>query len=73
LTVENGVLNYQRNPGGDGDAKLALAKTTLEQIQLGQTSDARALLSGEMHVEGGAARSGSSSTYSTEASRDLMS
>jgi alkyl sulfatase BDS1-like metallo-beta-lactamase superfamily hydrolase len=52
LTVENGVLNYARTSNADGDAKLSLAKTTLERIQLKQTSDARAFLSGEMHVEG---------------------
>jgi alkyl sulfatase BDS1-like metallo-beta-lactamase superfamily hydrolase len=52
LTVENGVLNYERTSGEQGDAKLTLAKTTLDRIQLGQTSDTRAFLSGEMHVEG---------------------
>jgi len=52
LTVENGVLTYARTSDADGDAKLRLAKTTLERIQLGQTTDARAFLSGEMHVEG---------------------
>jgi alkyl sulfatase BDS1-like metallo-beta-lactamase superfamily hydrolase len=52
LIVENGVLNYARTSSDQGDAKLTLAKTTLDRIQLGQTSDARAFLSGEMHVEG---------------------
>jgi len=52
LTVENGVLNYTPTANADGDAKLSLAKTTLERIQLGQASDARAFLSGEMRVEG---------------------
>jgi alkyl sulfatase BDS1-like metallo-beta-lactamase superfamily hydrolase len=52
LTVENSVLTYARTSCAEGDAKLLLAKTTLERIQLRQTSDARAFLSGEMHVEG---------------------
>jgi alkyl sulfatase BDS1-like metallo-beta-lactamase superfamily hydrolase len=52
LTVENGVLNYARTSSEQGDAKLTLAKTTLDRIQLEQTSDARAFLSGEMHVQG---------------------
>jgi len=52
LTIENGVLHYAQTSSEQADAKLTLAKTTLDRIQLGQTSDARAFLSGEMRVDG---------------------
>lgn len=52
LTVENGVLNYAKKPAPDADAKLTLAKTVLDRIQLGEITPEQAITSGEMKIEG---------------------
>jgi alkyl sulfatase BDS1-like metallo-beta-lactamase superfamily hydrolase len=52
LTVENGVLNYSRKPAPNADAKLTLAKTVLDRIQLGEITPEQAITSGEMKLEG---------------------
>jgi len=45
------VLNYTRTPLPKADANLALAKDTLDQIQLGQNTIDDAIKSGDLQVE----------------------
>src|SRR5262249_62290007 len=52
LVVENGVLNYFKKPVADADAKLTMAKSTLDRIQLHETSVEQAVSSGELKLEG---------------------
>jgi alkyl sulfatase BDS1-like metallo-beta-lactamase superfamily hydrolase len=52
LSVENGVLNYAKKPAANADAKLTLAKTVLDRIQLGEITPEQAITSGEMKLEG---------------------
>jgi alkyl sulfatase BDS1-like metallo-beta-lactamase superfamily hydrolase len=52
LSVENGVLNYAKKPVPNADAKLTLAKTVLDRIQLGEITPEAAITSGEMKIEG---------------------
>jgi alkyl sulfatase BDS1-like metallo-beta-lactamase superfamily hydrolase len=55
LKLENAVLN-NGPPLAAPDASLTLAKATLDRIQLGQTSFADAMASGDIKVEGDKAR-----------------
>jgi len=52
LMVENGVLNYSNRAAADADAKLTLAKTVLDRIQLREITPEQAITSGDMKVEG---------------------
>jgi alkyl sulfatase BDS1-like metallo-beta-lactamase superfamily hydrolase len=52
LKVENGVMTYAPATGQKADAKLTVAKSTLEKIQLGQLSDTGAFITGKMHLKG---------------------
>jgi alkyl sulfatase BDS1-like metallo-beta-lactamase superfamily hydrolase len=52
LAVENGVLNYAKKALPNADAKLILAKTVLDRIQLGEITPEQAITSGEMKLEG---------------------
>ena len=52
LSVENGVLTYAKKPAANADAKLTLAKTVLDRIQLGEITPEQAITSGEMKLEG---------------------
>jgi alkyl sulfatase BDS1-like metallo-beta-lactamase superfamily hydrolase len=52
LTVENGVLLQSNKLAPKVDAKLTMAKTSLDQIQLGKTTLDSALASGSIKVEG---------------------
>ena len=52
LLVENGVLNYAKKSQPNADAKVTLAKTTLDRIQLGEITPEQAITSGEMKLEG---------------------
>ena len=50
--VENGVLNDATKPAANADAKIMLAKATLDRIQLKEITPDQALASGEMTIEG---------------------
>ena len=52
LLIENGVLNYTKKLVPDADAKITLAKTTLDRIQLKEITPEQAITSGELKVEG---------------------
>ena len=52
LTVENAVLNYSPGPVPNANARLSLAKSTLDQIQLGDTTIDEATASGDLVIEG---------------------
>jgi alkyl sulfatase BDS1-like metallo-beta-lactamase superfamily hydrolase len=52
LVVENGVLNYAKEPAANADAKITLAKSTLDRIQLKEITPDQAITSGEMQIEG---------------------
>jgi alkyl sulfatase BDS1-like metallo-beta-lactamase superfamily hydrolase len=52
VTVENGVLNYAKKQAPDADAKVTLAKSTLDRISLGEITPEQAILSGDMKLEG---------------------
>ena len=52
LKVENGVLNYSVGFAPNADAKLSLAKSTLDRIQLGEVTIEQAVASGDLKVEG---------------------
>jgi alkyl sulfatase BDS1-like metallo-beta-lactamase superfamily hydrolase len=52
LTVENGVLNHSKRSAPDADAKITLTKSTLDRIQLGETTPEQAIASGDLKVEG---------------------
>jgi alkyl sulfatase BDS1-like metallo-beta-lactamase superfamily hydrolase len=52
LVVENGVLNYANKASPNADAKVALQKSTLDRIQLGELTPEQAIASGELKVEG---------------------
>jgi alkyl sulfatase BDS1-like metallo-beta-lactamase superfamily hydrolase len=55
LVVENGVLNYAPRKLDKADATITTAKTTLDSIQLGDTTTDKAIESGDMKVDGNAA------------------
>ena len=52
LTVENAVLNYSPGPVPNANARLSLAKSTLDQIQLGDTTIDEATASGDLVIDG---------------------
>lgn len=52
LTVENGVLNYNKTSLPNADARITLAKLTLDRIQLGEITPEQAITSGEMKLDG---------------------
>ena len=52
LLIENGVLNYAKKEVPNADAKITLAKTTLDRIQLGEITPEQAVTSGDLKVEG---------------------
>ena len=52
LKVENGVLNYSAGFAPNAEAKLSLAKSTLDRIQLGEVTVEQAVASGDLKVEG---------------------
>jgi len=52
LVVENGVLNYSTTRVANADAKVTLAKRTLDRIQLKELRPEQAITSGEMTIEG---------------------
>ncbi|UJJ32402.1 alkyl sulfatase dimerization domain-containing protein [Halopseudomonas maritima] len=54
LTLENAVLNYGK-PVEEADATLTLAKSTLDKVQLGETTFDEAVKSGDVKIEGDAA------------------
>jgi alkyl sulfatase BDS1-like metallo-beta-lactamase superfamily hydrolase len=52
LMVENGVLTYNKTSLPNADAKITLAKSTLDRIQLGEITPEQAITSGEMKLDG---------------------
>lgn len=52
LMVENGVLTYNKMSLPNADAKITLAKSTLDRIQLGEITPEQAITSGEMKLDG---------------------
>ncbi len=52
LVVENGVLNHANRLIENADAKISLAKTTLDRIQLGEITTEQAVTSGDLKLEG---------------------
>ena len=52
LTVENAVLNYSPEPVPNANARISLAKSTLDQIQLGDMTIDEATASGDMVIDG---------------------
>jgi alkyl sulfatase BDS1-like metallo-beta-lactamase superfamily hydrolase len=52
LVVENGVLNYSTDPVANPDAKLTLAKSSLDEIQLGQATLDQLIAAGKVTVDG---------------------
>ena len=52
LTVENGVLNHAAKPVANANAKLTLAKSTLDRIQLKEITLDQAIASGQLKVDG---------------------
>ena len=52
LMVENGVLNHAKKAAPSADAKITLAKTVLDRIQLGEITPEQAITSGELKLEG---------------------
>jgi alkyl sulfatase BDS1-like metallo-beta-lactamase superfamily hydrolase len=46
------VLNYAKRSASDADAKVTLTKSTLDRIQLGETTPEQAIASGDLKVEG---------------------
>ena len=52
LIVENAVLNYSPGPVPNANARLSLAKSTLDQIQLGDTTIDEATASGDLVIDG---------------------
>jgi len=52
LTVENGVLNYAGKPDPKAEATMTLANTTMNEIQLGQTTLDKAVEAGQVKIEG---------------------
>lgn len=52
LAVENAVLNYFQKPMDKADARITLAKATLDAIQLREKTVEQAIGSGELKIEG---------------------
>ena len=52
LVVENGVLNYSTTPLASPDAKLTLAKTALDEIQLGTATLDKQIDAGKVKIDG---------------------
>jgi alkyl sulfatase BDS1-like metallo-beta-lactamase superfamily hydrolase len=52
LVLANGALTYSTKLQPQADAGMTLAKTTLDNIQLGQTTLDKAVAAGEIKVEG---------------------
>jgi alkyl sulfatase BDS1-like metallo-beta-lactamase superfamily hydrolase len=52
LAVENAVLNYFQKPMDKADARITLAKATLDAIQLREKTVEQAMGSGELKIEG---------------------
>ncbi|HWJ07156.1 MAG TPA: alkyl sulfatase dimerization domain-containing protein [Steroidobacteraceae bacterium] len=52
LAIENGVLRYSPRFGAAPDATMAMTKTTLTRIQLGEVTMADAIKAGDVKVDG---------------------
>jgi len=52
LFVENGTLNYSAKPAAEPDASITLAKSTLDEIQLGELALEDARASGAITLDG---------------------
>jgi alkyl sulfatase BDS1-like metallo-beta-lactamase superfamily hydrolase len=52
LTVENGALTAKQSLATSADATVTLAKTTLDNIELGQTTLKDSIAAGDVKIEG---------------------